>query len=262
MAEYGIVGVILLLVLLFYLFFCLSHSVSQYKAPLLGAFISLLVMAFFSYPLRNPYTLGLTVIVILGILSLPYSFFSKRCCLYFYLLLVVVCGYIAFDNGICGRERIARRQWYVLQAYFKEGKFKKILPYYTVLYPYLKKEPSFLFEYGQCLSKSGHYVDSNNVLFEGIHRSCDPMFFNIIGRNYQYLNSPKQAERFYFKAYYRIPHKIYPLYLLMKLYKEQGEYQKCRMLGEAALRQKMKVQSSQTKYVWMKIKELLDSLSS
>ena len=62
---------------------------------------------------------------------------------------------------------------------------------------------------------------SNEILEKGTHYSSDPMFFNIMGKNYQQLKQYDKAEYMFYQAIYRIPHKLYPYYLLMKMYIER-----------------------------------------
>ncbi len=124
---------------------------------------------------------------------------------------------------------------------------------------YLKSNAEFLLEYGQCLSKTGQYEKSNHILQEGTYRSGDPMFFNLIGINYQNIGEYQLAESMFYKAYYRIPHKIYPLYLLMNLYKELNREKEMTTMAHRILNQRTKVNSPETLFIKEKTKELLDT---
>ena len=48
-------------------------------------------------------------------------------------------------------------RWGEEQRYFSMDIFEETVDHYRDLYPFLKDQPKFLFEYGQCLSKTGQY---------------------------------------------------------------------------------------------------------
>ena len=80
----------------------------------------------------------------------------------------------------------------------------------------------FLFEYGHSLYKSGRYDLSNSFLEQAALYSTDPMILNIIGKNYQEMQYYEKAETYYWASVHRLPGRIYPYYLLAKLYAEPG----------------------------------------
>lgn len=63
LVEYGIIGLLALILVIGYSFYHLRLVNSPYKTPLLGAFSALLVVSFFSYPFHNLYTCLLAVFI-------------------------------------------------------------------------------------------------------------------------------------------------------------------------------------------------------
>ena len=57
---------------------------------------------------------------------------------------------------------------------------------------------------------------------EALQRSCDPMILNVIGKNYQQMGDCLSAEDWFIRSTHRLPGRIYPYYLLAKLYAEPG----------------------------------------
>ena len=100
--------------------------------------------------------------------------------------------------------------------------YEDVLTSYEAIYPYLTHEIQFLFEYAQALSKAGQYESSNQLLKTAQRISCDPMLYNIEGKNYQALKQYSQAEQAFYKAANTVPNRLYPYYLLGKLYDEMG----------------------------------------
>ena len=53
--------------------------------------------------------------------------------------------------------------------------------------------------------------------------SSGAMILNIIGKNYQGLGKYKEAEDWFIRSTHRLPNRIYPYYLLVKLYAEHSD---------------------------------------
>ncbi|MDR1338746.1 MAG: hypothetical protein LBK58_01605 [Prevotellaceae bacterium] len=102
------------------------------------------------------------------------------------------------------------------------GLYRDAAEEYSKQYPYLQDEIRFLFEYAQSLSKSEQYGKSNEIFRQAMQISCDPMLYNIMGRNCQALKQYEQAEQSFTKAINLVPNRLYPHYLLAKLYHEMG----------------------------------------
>ena len=122
---------------------------------------------------------------------------------------------------------------------------------YEELYPLLNDQVQFLFEYAQSLSKTEQYIESNEVLKRAMQISCDPMLYNVMGNNHKQMGEYGKAESMYLHASHIIPHRHYPLYLLMKLYKEmeekgeaEGAGEKAKAMAETLLEKPVKIPST------------------
>lgn len=91
------------------------------------------------------------------------------------------------------------------------------------LLKYLNHDYRFLFAYGQSLNKTGYYEKSDSVLKMGTEISSDPMFWNVMGNNSLLQGKYREAEERYKHAFYMVPNRLYPLYLLAKLYYIEGD---------------------------------------
>ena len=100
------------------------------------------------------------------------------------------------------------------------GAYQSAKDSYEKLYPKLNDRGTFLFEYGHCLHKLKEYDASTEIMEEAITHSCDPMILNIIGKNYQATGEYEKAEEYFIRSTHRLPGRIYPYYLLAKLYAE------------------------------------------
>ena len=223
--EHGLIVLCIFFAVIVYSFHNLGKSAAEESMAVTGALAGLMTAFMFSYPLHVFQSCLISAVVIILAVMFPGQKSGFR-----YMLDVTVAGSLIVISGlaICksydrtGNGREAVRQWKMLQGYYGEDKYSEMCDLYGTLYPYLDSCPEFLFEYGQCLSGTGRYSESNTVLEKGAERSADPMFYNIIGKNHMSMGNYDLAEDAFWKAYYRVPHRIYPLYLLMRLYGERG----------------------------------------
>lgn len=129
--------------------------------------------------------------------------------------------------------------------------------YYELL-PYLRNNPRYLFDFGKMLAENGRYNDSNAMLHFGTLISNDPMFYVIQGNNYSKMGLHKEAEQAYQKAFNIMPNRIYPLYCLMLLYKEQGDIARMKDMAHKIIAFNVKVASPATKEMQENAENLLN----
>ena len=86
---------------------------------------------------------------------------------------------------------------------------------------------------------------------------------NIIGKNYQALGNNKEAEIFYLRSCNRIPNRIYPYYLLFKLYTDTKDFteDKARWAAQTILNKKPKVESTATMQMKEEAQNYIEQLS-
>ena len=124
------------------------------------------------------------------------------------------------------------------------GLRKDVLSVYEEIYHELNHETHFLFDYANMLKNAGEYAKSNRVLQQGMKISCDPVFYNLTGINYQLMKNYTAAESYFMKSTHVVPNRLYPHYLLMKLYIETGDEEKAREAAAIVLTKEPKVQST------------------
>lgn len=95
----------------------------------------------------------------------------------------------------------------------------------------------------------------------GTKISSDPMFYNVIGNNYKLMGLNREAENAYMRAYYVVPNRFYPLYLITKLYYETNQIDKFINYAELVLNFNPKVNSNAIIDMKEEIRGLLNTLS-
>ncbi len=114
------------------------------------------------------------------------------------------------------------------------------------LFPYMKHDYRFLFAYGQSLNKTGNYEKSDSILKLGTEISSDPMFWNVMGNNSLAKGNYREAEERYKQAFYMVPNRIYPLFLLTKLFDEENDSVRFTEMAEKVQSFSSKIKSVNT----------------
>ena len=124
-----------------------------------------------------------------------------------------------------------------------------------------QKNARQMFEQAHALHKAGKWWASTELLKETMKVSSDAMVLNIIGKNFQAMGQPKVAEHWYVRSTHRLPNRIYPYYLLAKLYAEHPDvFPKEKMEWAARMVQEKepKVQSTAIRQMRKEVKKLLN----
>ena len=216
--------------------------------------VALLVASFFSYTFYIP---SIAIVFLFAVAQLPDR--RVRGGRYVNVLMFGIMGIVVlfFDFREFGR-REAYRKWKNNAVYYTGGDYQSIVEEYGKLYPVLKNDFKFLFEYGHSLHKAGRYEESNVILKQGTRHSADPMFWNITGNNYLALKQYDQGMTAYLRAYYTCPNRVYPLYLLTKLEAERGDTTMMNYYGRILLGKRPKVPSLAVDEMKFEIRKMLD----
>ena len=124
-----------------------------------------------------------------------------------------------------------------------------------------KQRVRILFEQAHSLHKAGEWEDSTELLKELMKKSSDAMILNIIGKNYQALGKYEEAEEWFIRSTHRLPNRIYPYYLLAKLYAEHLDIfprEKLEWAARMVLEKEAKVQSTAIRQMREEVKKLLN----
>jgi tetratricopeptide (TPR) repeat protein len=230
-----------------------------------GGLLSLLVFASMSYPLNLlPFLIVLVVFICLILTKRPYikvnHFFEKGFEVKWKILFsILTVSYVILFVVLRQQLPIynAYKEWNNLKMFRSLDAYPEMKNDYENLYPYLGDQIQFLFEYSQCLSKAKEYAKSNSIIERAVKRSCDPMFYNILGKNYQSVGNYKLAEQNFKMASYIVPNRIYPYFLLAKLYFEQGEKRKAIEMTNIVLKKEPKVQSTAIEEMRLEMKKII-----
>ena len=260
--EFGVVAAVVFFIsfiLLIYL------GIKRKAIAVTGGLISLLVFASMSYPFNLLPFLIVLVFLIALILTQKQAvrakgFTEKSVVLHWQaVLFLLIAAVIILSATLYQRYPTynAYKEWNNLKMMGSADAYSETKNDYEKLYPYLSDQTPFLFEYAQCLNKAGEYAKSNQVLAQAIKISCDPMLYNIIGKNYQSLKNYQLAEQNFLLASRIVPNRIYPYYLLANLYAESGNTQQAMFMAQKVLKKEPKVQSTAVNEMREKMRALM-----
>lgn len=244
-------GIPLALCLLAVLLVCLYVGIRKERYGICGSILSLMVFSFSSYPLQLP-VFVVTSIILLSACVLGNS---RRQWLGVAILIGTI-GIFRIKDDLHTEQ--ACKEWMNARVSYNVGAYESAEKDYERLYPLLKDRATFLFEYGHGLHKQQKFEASSRILKEALKRTSDPMILNILGKNFQQTGDYWAAEEWYIRSTHRLPGRIYPYYLLAKLYAEPGFKQpdKLENMKRIVLTKEPKVNSTAIREMREEVKKL------
>ena len=245
--EQGIFGGVLFLLLTILI---IRSGIRNKQTGAAGSFMALSVFAFASYP----YYLWefLVMWVILGTVCVSKTEKSRRKKMTKQNIYtsVLFLGVLLAGTFLCVKHlqpyHKAKKEWEKIRPLHTMRAYQSVVDDYARLYPTLNHNQKFVFEYAVALNAVEQREKTDSVLHRGLQLSCDPMFYNVRGRNYHEMGKYEKAEECYLNSICLLPERIYPYYLLTKLYADPANYQplKMRQTAHAVLEKEPKVHST------------------
>ena len=138
------------------------------------------------------------------------------------LVLGVVC-LIGFTAQASVKLKQAHNGWQEAVNSYKLGLYGESVERYKKLYPYLKLNGEYLMNYGKALSMLENDEEEDSVLGNSRDYYSSTIIETASGDSYKRLKCYDKAAADYRHAGAMIPSRLYPKYLLAKLYQESGD---------------------------------------
>ncbi len=246
-------GIPVLIAISIIIIFCIREGVKQKNIGICGAIISLLVFGLASYPMQLP-----TFIITLAFLLAVCLIGQSKIGLLIFALIIGSAGAYWLKRDV-SREC---KEWTGCHVLYRAGAYREATKRYEKLYPKLNNRAIFMYEYGHTLYKLKQYDVSLEILKETTRLSCDPMILNIMGLNYQNKGEYDKAEKLFIRSIHLLPGRLYPYYLLAKLYAVPSFYDEEKMINMAnvVLNKEPKVPSKAINTMRKEMRGLLDEL--
>lgn len=223
--EYGLGPLILLLLWIVLVLYSLFRS----KSPFCYGMISILVFAFFSYPfsLLEFLILILVFAAIAGCKSDEHSP-SKASVLFFaFICLIPVAVFYRSADAVLTSYK-TERLWKRQRPIFDSGDYRSYEYCCSQLYPCLKYNCAFLYEFAYSLFENGDVAESERLLHQSLELNGNSLSFILLGDIHKKQGLIIEAERDYFNSFLAQPDRLYPLYKLAVLYYDSNQLYKFR----------------------------------
>lgn len=266
--EQGLAGVLFFVLLLSYSLF---RGVKNRQIGAAGGILALIVFALASYPLQLP-EFWVVLVVLMGMANVetpvatdssPALSAKGRKILSVVMIggLVMCCGWIFWQQK--GYYR-GYKKWNTMKMLYTSKAYEVACEGYEELVPLLGHKPELLFEAAQCLSKMERFEEANRLLERAMRLSGDPMIHYMAAKNEQSQGNYQKAEKLLLYAIDMLPERIYPYYLLTKLYSEKVFFQEDKFFNaaEAVLKKEPKVESTAIREMRTDVLKLIDEYSN
>ena len=227
-----------------------------------GCLVSLMIFACFSYPLHIPAIVSVWLLTLMVLCGEGLVMIKRKRNAVAVLLPVVVAGLTASVNMhyMYSKRIQAVCEWMPIRVLYHSGAFNAAAEEYGKLYDKMSWNKDFCFEYGRALYKARSYGKAEEVLLKAMEVSGDPMILNMLGRNAQESGEYGKAEKYLLRSTRRLPERVYPHYLLVKLYAEPEYFDRIKLIREAecVLNAEPKVNSTAIREMRQEVKKILE----
>lgn len=254
-------GLITLAVFLFLLLWSFNKGMQKHEYAVCGGVLSLSIFSFASYPLQLP-PFPITLVFLLSMCTtIPDNILNKTMkSAYVYIILCIFTSISIYIYPKQKENYRATRKWSESRVLYSIKSYDVAKDKYQKLYNTLKHRAPYLFEYGQILTKTNETMKADSILRRASLLSSDPMIHNVMGKNYQLMKQYESAEKEFVYAIHLLPGRLYPYYLLTKLYNEPDYYNKEKLVktGKIVLTKEAKVQSAAIRQMRNEIRNLIE----
>ncbi len=256
-------GILLLILVLICGVLVFRQGLIRQEYGLCGALLAFAFFAVSSYPLQVlPFGI---VIVVFSAFCVTVNGGSSlkgiwRLTLFLSLLLCIGGGMIT-----CKLSNLPKtyKEWGMIENAYNKKLYDIALNGYRMLFPDLKYSRLFLFNYANSLREMGHLMEACDVLEYAKLVDCNSQIWNLQGIYYQEAQNFYLAEFCFKYSLQLVPMRLYPYYLLAKLYSEPQYFnkEKAKDMANIVLIQCPKVYSSQVDLMREEMRILLDDIN-
>ena len=249
-SELGIIGFGLFLTIILSIFINPSEQNNKINnvAGLLArsSVLGIAICSLFSYPFHD-IPLMTNFFVLLAIASsTKKNVFSIpiRPAIFRSFTFIIVIGSIMFLN-MQYKRYIAHKEWKTASVQIRKNGARTIKKY-EKLYPILKYNGYFLYNYGAELSLINEPERAIDILSKALPKLNDADVYTYLGNSYENIGNLQMAEKSFLHAWHLVPHKLYPPYRLVYIYANSDRLEEALKLAAQIVKADVKIQSKVT----------------
>ncbi len=262
LVEYGIIGFVIVFMIAYYVF--KLNTKNQLLRIAQNGLLGLFIFSLFSYPLdvivikMN----GVLFLALASSFSSPVFQINKKKSVWMYLtLLLLIIPILPHSNRKVKNYYQALGAWNDASDIYGAEAYEECLDDFQSAYPHLKWNGEFLIQYGKALSMAKRDEEAIRILESAKPLLNNTILYTALGDSYARIGMFNEAETAYWKAYYMVPNRFYPLYLLAKLYEKAGEYDKALTVVALIEEKPVKVKSRAIEEIKNEMQELKKRLA-
>lgn len=259
LVENGVLGFSILIAFICTLRYRSSNSKQLLPILAESGLISLAIFSCFSYttdilPLMLNFTLYVSVMASNS--QIIYSIYPTRyTSLCFPIMLFVFVGNSVLACKLNNYYKSAKN-WNGANEIYLQGDYKSSLIFYEQAHEYFDSDGDYLSQYGKALLLS-RYPDSALIVLKKAENYRNNSILQCsLGDTFKDLNNNSSAEKAYRSASDMVPSKVYPSYLLLKLYEQMNDSLKAVDMAVQICNKKIKVTSPATDEILLEAKEI------
>lgn len=236
--------------------------------------VIILQAIFLLYRRHSFWTYGLVALSVFALFSYPFSQYQfiplgglligqaegsagKRTSILPFIAAILLSGAVLGMTPEYRNRMLAEKSWKNNERWYSMEMYDQVAECYDGIASLMDHNAEFLFQYGVALRNTGNYAKSDSVLHIGTGISSDPMFWNLLGRNKQETGNHEEAEELYHHAFQIAPNRLYPLFLLTRLYYERNDSAMFMETADKALHFRPKVESERTAALCREIESMI-----
>lgn len=148
--------------------------------------------------------------------------------------------------------------WRRALSIYEMGGHHASLEDYKKAYPLFKTEGEFLLNYGKALSQSREHGNALITIETSKKYLANTITQTTLGNSYKALEMYEEAEIAYQVGVDMLPDRLYPRYLLAKLYEKSGQQEKLAEVARDLLVKKAKVESEAVNEIRREMRRILE----
>ena len=183
---------------------------------------------------------------------------EKQCKIYWPSKFIVVFSSILLFS-ITVKEMYFENKWYLIEHKRKFGNIQEVIATYETLYPHLKKNAYFLYNYAAKLNYFGYYERSCFLVDKCRNYFNDYDVQMLIADNLFHLEEWNKAKNHYSKAFYMCPNRFVPLNQLHKIAILENDSNMARKIACLIIDKPTKVPSATVYKIKQKMQQDLET---
>lgn len=221
-------GLLLLLFFLAISIWVIIRGINNKEYDACAGLLSLFVFSFSSYPFQIlPFMMVGVLLSAICFTGISKDVTIRSTCTFLFLVIILLAA--LSGTSLLQKSNDISQRWFYIDVLHRDGSFKEATNGYERIYKYLNHNPNFLLKYARVLIAQEKYDEAIEVLERAKLICCYPIIWNLQGRCYQIVHDYISAERCFKESSNLLPGRIYPYYLLAKLYSEPSFYNENEM---------------------------------